>query len=200
MSSRLLQDFRSLEPRSWEELATAARFLMGVYGEAFRTEALAVSTPARTPSLDQLVASFVVRHYAALHDHAYAVHLGARAASMEGRLGGFGTPGELLSRIAEAGGSGSIIHGFINAARTIIITNTLFKGDTSPEVIKARDLASEDMFDGTLRRIDEHDRLLGPVRPGATAILHIVDGELGYLPVSLKETIQGVLDFKGGPK
>jgi hypothetical protein len=200
MSSRLLQDFRSLEPRNWDELAAAARFLTGVYGASFRAEAMALSTAHRTPPIEHLVASFLVRHQASLHDQAYAIHLGARAASIEGRPGGFGSPAEFFSRIAEAGGSGAIIHGFVNAARTIVITNSLFKGDTGADVSEARDLAAQDLFDGSLRRIEEHDRLLGPIRPRAATILDIVGSELGVLPHPLKETIQPVLDFKGGPK
>ena len=200
MSSRMLQDFRSLGPRSWEELAAAARFLMGVYGQSFRVEAMALSAAHGMPAIEQLAASFLVRHYASLHDHAYAVHLGARAASMEGKPGAFDSPAGLISRIVEAGGSGAVIHGFVNAARTIVITNTLFKTDTGPDVTEARDLASQDLFDGTLRRIEEHDRLLGPVRPKAPTILDIVGSELGILPHPLKESIRSVLDFKGGPK
>jgi hypothetical protein len=196
----MLQDFRSLAPGNWEELAAAARFPAGVYGQSFRVEAKALSAGLGMPPIEHLAASFLVRHYAALHDQAYAIHLGARAASIEGRLGGFGSPAELISRIAEAGGSGAIIQGFVTAARTIVVTNTLFKGDTGPDVTEARDLASQDVFDGTLQRIDEHDRLLGPVRPKAPTILDIVGSELGVLPPSLKETIQGVLDFKGGPR
>jgi hypothetical protein len=38
------------------------------------------------------------------------------------------------------------------------------------------------------------------VRPRAATILAIVGSELGVLPHPLKETIEGVLDFKGGPK
>jgi hypothetical protein len=196
----MLQDFRSLGPRNWEELAAAARFLMGVYGQSFRVEAMALSAGFGMPAIEQLAASFLARHYASLHDQAYAIHLGARAASMEARPGEFHSPAELIARITEAGGSGAIIHGFVNAARTIVITNTLLKGDTGPDVTEARDLASQDLFDGTLRRIDEHDRLLGPVRPKAPTILDIVGSELGVLPHPLKETIQSVLDFKGGPK
>jgi hypothetical protein len=124
-------------------------------------------------------------------------NFGARAAAIEERPGHFTSPAELFSRIAEAGGGGAIIHGFVNAARTIVITNTLFKGDTGPDVTEARDLASQDLFDGTLPRIEEHDRLLAPVRPKAATILDIVGSELGVLPRPLKETIQVVLDFKG---
>lgn len=196
----MLHDFRSLGPRNWEELAAAARFLTGVYGQSFRVESMALSAALGMPAIEQLAAAFLARHYASLHDHAYAIHLGARAAAMEGRPGGFGSPAELISRIAEAGGSGSIIHGFVNAARTIVITNTLLKGDTGSDVTEARDLASQDLFDGTLRRIEEHDTLLGPVRPKAATILDIVGGELGVLPHPLKESIQTVLDLKGGPK
>jgi hypothetical protein len=105
-----------------------------------------------------------------------------------------------MSRIAEAGGSGAIIHGFVNAARTIVVTNILFKGDTGPEVSEARDLATQDLFDGTLRRIEEHERLLGPVHPKAPTILDIVGSELGVLPHPLKESIQSVLHLKDGPK
>jgi hypothetical protein len=200
MSSRMLQDFRSIEPRSWEELAAAARFLAGVYGQSFRVEAMALSAGFGMPAIEQLAASFLARHYASLHDQAYAIHLGARAASMEGRSGGFGTPAELISRITEAGGSGAIIHGFVNAARTIVVTNTLFKGDMSADVSEARDLASQDLFDGTLRRIEEHDRLLGPIRPKPAMILQLIGGELGVFPHPLTEAILGVLNFKGGPK
>ena len=200
MSSRLLQDFRSLEPRNWEELAAAAKFLAGVYGQSFRVETMALSAAPGMPAIEQLAASFLARHHASLHDHAYAIHLGARAAAMEGRPGGFGTPRQLLSRIAEAGGSGAIIHGFVNAARTIVITNTLFKGDTGADVSEARDLAAQDLFGATLTRIEEHNRWLGPVRPKAATILDIVGSELGVLPHPLKEIIQSVLDFKGGPK
>jgi hypothetical protein len=196
----MLQDFRSLEPRNWEELAAAARFLMGVYGQSFRVEAMALSTALGMPAIEQLAASFLARHYASLHDQAYAIHLGARAASMEGRPGRFHSSAELISRIAEAGRSGAIIHGFVNAARTIVVTNTLFKGDTGPDVTEARDLATQDLFDGTLRRIEEHDRLLGPVRPKPPTILDIVGTELGVLPHPLKESIQSVLHLKGGPK
>jgi hypothetical protein len=151
-------------------------------------------------AIEQLAASFLARHYASLRDHAYAIHLGARAAAAEERPGGFGSPSELFSRVAEAGGSDAIIQGFINAARTIVITNTLLRADTSTGVAEALDLASQDMFDGSLRRLEEHDRLLGPVRPKAATILDIVGSELGVLPRPLKETIQGVLDFKAGPK
>jgi hypothetical protein len=199
MSSRLLQDFRSLAPRNWEELAAAARFLAGVYGQSFRVEAKALSAGLGMPPIEQLAASFLTTHYASLHDQAYCIHLGARAASIEGRPGGFDTPAQVMSRIAEAGGSGAIIHGFVNAARTIVVTNTLFKGDAGPEVAEARDLASQDLFDGTLRRIAEHDRLLGPVRPKTPTILDIVGSELGVLPHPLKESIQSVLDFRAGP-
>jgi hypothetical protein len=200
MSSRLLQDFRSLEPKNWEQLAAAARFLTGVYAESFRVEAMGASIPNGLAGIEHLAASFLVRHYASLHDQAYAIQLGASAAALERRPGSFATPAERVFRIAEAGGTGAIIHGFVNAARTIVVTNTLFKGDAGADVAEARDRASEDLFDGTLRRIDEHERLLGPVRPKAATILQIVDGELGHLPHSLKETIQGVLDFKAGPK
>jgi hypothetical protein len=200
MSSRLLQDFRSLAPRNWEELAAAARFLAGVYGQSSRVEAKALTAGLGMPPMEQLAASFLATHYASLHDQAYAIYLGARAASMEGRPGGFGTPAELMSRIAEAGGSGAIIHGFVNAARTIVVTNILFKGDTGPEVSEARDLATQDLFDGTLRRIEEHERLLGPVHPKAPTILDIVGSELGVLPHPLKESIQSVLHLKDGPK
>ena len=80
MSSRLLQDFRSLEPRNWEELAAAAKFLAGVYKETFHAEALALAA-AHMPAIEQLAASFLARHHASLYDQAYAIHLGARAAS-----------------------------------------------------------------------------------------------------------------------
>jgi hypothetical protein len=196
----MLQDFRSLAPSNWEELAAAARFLAGVYTQSFRVEAKALAGGPGMPPIEQLAASFLATHYASLHDQAYAIHLGARAASMESWSGGFDTPSELISRIAEAGGSGAIIHGFVNAARTIVVTNTLFKGDAGPEVAEARDLASQDLFDGTLLRIDEHDRLLGPVRPRAPTILDIVGSELGVLPHPLKQSIQRVLEFRGGPK
>jgi hypothetical protein len=196
----MLQDFRSLGPRNWEELAAAARFLAGVYGESFRAEALALSAAHQMPAIEQLAASFLSRHYASLQDQAYAIHLGARAASIDERAGAFASPADLIARIAEAGGSGAIIHGFVTAARTIAVANILFKGDTGADVTAARDRASQDLFDGTLRRIDEHDRLLGPVRPRAATILDIVGSELGVLPHPLKETIAGVLDFKGGPK
>jgi hypothetical protein len=172
---------------------------MGVYGQSFRVEAKALAAGLGMPPIEQLAASFLTTHYASLYDQAYAIHLGARAASMEGRPGGFHTPAELISRIAEAGGSGAIIHGFLNAARTIVVTNTLFKGDAGPEMAETRDLAFQDLFDGTLRCIEEHDRLLGPVRPKAPTILDIVGTELGVLPRPLKESIQSVLDFKGGP-
>jgi hypothetical protein len=200
MSSRLLQDFRSLGPRNWEELAAAARFLAGVYGQSFRVEAKALASGLGMPPIEQLAASFLTTHYASLHDQAYAIHLGARAASMEERPGGFDTPSELISRIAEAGGSGAIIHGFVNAARTIVVANTLFKGDAGPDVTEARDLATQYLFDGTLRRIEDHDRLLGPVRPKPPTILDIVGSELGVLPHPLKESIQSVMEFRGGPK
>jgi hypothetical protein len=103
-----------------------------------------------------------------------------------------------LHGVDAPGGSGAIIHGFVTAARTIAVANILLKGDTGADA--ARDRASQDLFDGTLRRIEEHDRLLGPVRPRAATILDIVGSELGVLPHPLKETIEGVLDFKGGPK
>lgn len=196
--SRLLQDLECLEPRTWDELAAAARFMTGVYAASFRREAMVVAGMDEWENPGGLASSFL-RDYASLHDRAYAVYLGARASGLEGRHGGFDSPEERVLRMAEAGAGGTIIDGFVKAARTIVLTQTLFKGDTGAEVAEARDMAAREMFDGTLERIEDHDRLLGPVRPRPETILRIVDGELGYLPPSLRETIRSVLEFRGGP-
>jgi hypothetical protein len=152
------------------------------------------------PAIEQLAASFLARHYASLCDQAHAIHLGARAAALEGRPGGFDTPAKLISRIAEAGGTGTILQDFVGAARTVVIANTLFKGHTGAGVTDARDRAAQDLFDGSLRRLDAHDRLRGPVRPRAATMLDILGSELGVLPHPLQESIQRVLESKGGPR
>lgn len=189
--SVFIGDINKTDPKNWNDLAKAAKFLYDFYVQSVMHSALAIRNELEGPLANQpeRISADIenIKNFMPDAHIAQLVYLGAKMAHIEKHPGTFDKARDIERRMNEVTPSGSIALNFINAGRGLTVTNVLTEGVRNISFVKIRLAAIDAIADGHSKAL----KALSPhaFKPKPETVIAAVEGELGFLPDFVRKTI-----------